>query len=941
LALADWIDNKIKIRLDYMQAFIDLFSYKDLIPHGYCLAWSPLLLWLTVISDLLITLAYYSIPLTILYFLYKRKCKQSHYNWIGVLFATFILACGTTHLLSTITIWIPLYWLDGFLKAFTALISVATALSMLWVVPRVLSLPTQSQLDGERQQRHYAENNLLNSSHTFNKIASRVPGMVYQFYLSSDGKAAFPFVSEGIYELFRVKPEEVREDASQIFALIHPEDFDGFFASIEMAVNNLAPWFYEFRVKHNDGTINWLSGNSLPDQDDFGVWYWYGFMSDITVQKQLAENLRISENMKRAILESSQDAIFSVDNDGLIKNYNPSTLSTFGYTHQDIHEKNWIDLFIAETFRDNDLLNHSKYTENLKDSGVNSRIELMGCRGNEEFPIEISITPIRIGSLNFFSVFIRDISERKQAEAVLRDGQQQAEQANLVKSQFLAMMSHEIRTPLNAVLGMQELLTHTPLNHVQSDYLKLATQSGKNLLAIVNDILDLTKVEAGKLELEQIPFDVIEITQHCVELLRLTAQAKDLSLITVIAPELNVWISGDPLRYQQVLTNLLSNAIKFTNTGSITIKLSAQSSAEDSSALLVEVIDTGLGIPLASQADLFEVFIQVDPSDTRKHGGSGLGLAISKRLVALWEGHIGVESTPNVGSRFWFTVGSEAIAPVLTITSALNKGDEAAHPAFSANILVVDDSPINQLVMAYMLRNAGYHVDLADSGSAGIAAVKKRHYDIILMDVSMPDMSGMEATTIIRQLSGAAAVVPIIAITAHALAGYQALCLAAGMNGYATKPISQKDLLAVVATWCDKTITRDAPALSALIEDSSVQSVYEPVKQAVILDQASLDALTSLLGQEAFNDLLQTYQTELTTRCDAIKQAIIQQDLIIISREAHTIKSSSANFGATALTAIAKDLEACGYNNDLPQALILAEQLLPCAAATLATMSSI
>ena len=647
------------------------------------------------------------------------------------------------------------------------------------------------------------------------------------------------------------------------------------------------------------------------------------------------------DDMKHGILESSPDAIFSVDNDGLIKNYNPSTLSIFGYTHQEIHEKNWIGLFIAEPFRDNDLLNHSKYTESSKDSVVNSRIELMGYRGDEEFPIEISITPIRIGSLNFFSVFIRDISERKHAEAVLREGQQQAEQANLVKSQFLAMMSHEIRTPLNAVLGMQELLTHTPLNHVQSDYLKLATQSGKNLLAIVNDILDLTKVEAGKLELEQIPFDVIEITQHCVELLRLTAQAKDLSLITVIAPELNVWISGDPLRYQQVLTNLLSNAIKFTNNGSVTIKLSAQSSAEDSSALLVEVIDTGLGIPLASQAGLFEVFIQVDPSDTRKHGGSGLGLAISKRLVALWEGHIGVESTPNVGSRFWFTVGAEVIAPVLTITSALNKGDEATHPAFSANILVVDDSPINQLVMAYMLRNAGHHVDLADSGSAGIAAVKKKHYDIILMDVSMPDMSGMEATTIIRQLGGAAAVVPIIAITAHALAGYQVLCLAAGMNGYATKPISQKDLLAVVATWCDKTITHEAPALSALIEDSSVQPLYEPVKQAVILDQAALDALTSLLGQEAFNDLLQIYLRELTTRCDAIKQAVILQDLAIISREAHSIKSSSASFGATALQAIAKDIEACGYNDDLPQALILAEQLLPCAAATLAAMSSI
>jgi PAS domain S-box-containing protein len=922
-----------------MQALIDLFSYKDLIPHGYCLAWSPLLLWLTVISDLLITLAYYSIPFTILYFLYQRK--ESHYNWIGVLFATFILACGTTHLLSTITIWIPLYWLDGFLKAFTALISVATALSMLWVVPRVLSLPTQSQLEGEIQQRQYAENNLLNSSNTFNKIASRVPGMVYQFYLSSDGKAAFPFVSEGIYELFRVKPEEVREDASQIFALIHPEDFDGFVASIEMAVNNLAPWFYEFRVKHNDGTINWLSGNSLPDQDDFGVWYWYGFMSDITVRKQLGENLRISENIKHAILESSPDAIFSVDNDGLIKNYNPSTLSIFGYTHQDIHEKNWIDLFIAEPFRDNDLINHSKYTESSQDSVVNSRIELMGCRDDEEFPIEISITPIRIGSLNFFSVFIRDISERKNSEAVLREGQQQAEQANLVKSQFLAMMSHEIRTPLNAVLGMQELLTNTPLNHIQTDYMQIASQAGKNMLAIVNDILDFTKVEAGKLELEQIPFDVIEITQHCVELMTLTAKAKDLSLITVIVPELNVWISGDPLRYHQVLINLLSNAIKFTNTGSVTIKLSAQPNLEDSCVLLVEVIDTGIGIPLTSQAGLFEIFVQVDPSDTRKYGGSGLGLAISKRLVMLWEGHIGVESTPNIGSRFWFTVGSKATALAQEITPTFLPADESTSSPIVANILVVDDSAINQAVLTYMLRDAGHHVDLANSGNLGIAAVKKKNYDIILMDVSMPDMSGMEATTIIRQLGGAAALVPIIAITAHALAGYQALCLAAGMNGYATKPISQKDLLAVVATWCDKTITRDAPALSALIEDSSVQSVYEPVKQAVILDQAALDALTSLLGQEAFNDLLQIYLTELNTRCDAIKQAIIQQDLVIICREAHAIKGSSASFGATALNAIAKDLEVCGYNDDLPQALILAEQLLPCAAATLAAMSSI
>jgi CheY-like chemotaxis protein len=503
------------------------------------------------------------------------------------------------------------------------------------------------------------------------------------------------------------------------------------------------------------------------------------------------------------------------------------------------------------------------------------------------------------------------------------------------------MMSHEIRTPLTAILGMQELLTQTPLDTVQTDYLKIATQAGINLLAIANDILDLTKVESGKLVLEQLTFDVIEVTQHCVQLLTPNALAKDLTLHTVIPSELNRWLSGDSLRYHQVLINLLSNAIKFTKTGSITIKLTEQPATEDNRGLLVEVIDTGIGIPLAAQAGLFEIFVQVDASDTRQYGGSGLGLAISKRLVTLWEGHIGVESTLDIGSRFWFTVGSRATAPAQVITPTLMPVNEIASTPFVAKLLLVDDSLINQTVLSYMLTNAGHQVDLADCGTASIAAVKSKHYDLILMDVSMPDMSGMEATKIIRQLGGAAAVVPIIAITAHALAGYQALCLAAGMNGYATKPISQKDLLAIVTTWCDKTVTHLAPVSDTLIEDSSVQPVYEPDKQVVILDQAALDELISLLGQEAFNKLLQTYQTELTSRLDVIKQAIIQQDLIIISREAHTIKSSSASFGATALTAIAKDLEACGYNDDLPQALALAEQLFPCAEATMAAITSI
>ncbi len=522
-----------------------------------------------------------------------------------------------------------------------------------------------------------------------------------------------------------------------------------------------------------------------------------------------------------------------------------------------------------------------------------------------------------------------DLTELKDAEVALKQGLRDAKRNIDVKSQFLAMMSHEIRTPLNAILGMQELLTHTRLDNTQKEYLQTAALAGNNLLAIINDILDLTKVEAGKLDLEAIPFNVIELTQLCVQLVSVMAQAKELKLITIIDPELTPWISGDPLRFRQVLLNLLSNSIKFTEQGSVTIKLSTYASTDSACVLLVEVIDTGIGIPEDLQAGLFEVFVQVDPSDTRKYGGSGLGLAISKRLVTLWDGQIGIDSTPSVGSRFWFTVGTLAEAPKQPLMPTTNQDNNKV--TCIARVLLVEDSLINQAVLAAMLRSAGHQVDLADCGTQGIEAASEKVYDIILMDVSMPDMSGMEATAIIRQLGGAAAKVPIIAITAHALDGYEAMCLAAGMNGYATKPISQKDLLALVDTWCANPETQITANISPLVKDSPVLSIDEQEKN---LDKTILDELTATLGQVQVKELLQIYLTELTTRCESIKQAIISQDLSVLSREGNTIKSSSATFGATALQAVGKELETCGYNDDLAKALLVADRLLTCAEAT-------
>jgi PAS domain S-box-containing protein len=780
-------------------------------------------------------------------------------------------------------------------------------------------------------------NQRLEISDRLEKTTSRLPGFIYTFRLFADGTSCVPFASDGIQDIYRLNAADVRTDASKIFALTHPDDLAGVNASIQESSKKLIPWQHEYRVIYENGQTHWLYGNAIPEpnKETDGSQLWHGFITDISKRKDSESQLRLSDTALNAI----NQGVLITDIEHNILWANIAFIKLSGYKQAEILGENC--RFLQGPLSDPETIKQIKTA--VKEQNIFDGEIINYHKDGAAFWNQLTILPIiddQNRLTNFMSIS-RDITEQKQININLLGAQQAAIHASVLKSQFLAMMSHEIRTPLNAVLGMQELLTHTPLDSTQAGYLQVATLAGNNLLALVNDILDLTKVEAGKLDLEAIPFNAIEMTQLCVQLLTVTAEAKGLELITIIDPEITPWISGDPLRFRQVLLNLLSNAIKFIEQGSVTVKLSPYTSTDSACVLMVEVIDTGIGIPKDLQASLFDVFVQVDLSDTRKYGGSGLGLPISKRLVALWEGDIGLDSTPLVGSRFWFTVGALATAPRQTLSTIIKQDDNTIPNTSIARVLLVEDSLLNQAVLAAMLRNGGHHVDLADSGSASIAAVKKKHYDIILMDVSMPDMSGMEATAIIRQLGGAAAVVPIIAITAHALAGYQALCLAAGMDGYATKPISQKDLLAVVAMWCDKTVTHLAPISDILIEHSSVQPVYEPVKQAVILDQTALDALTSLLGQEAFNDLLQIYLTELDTRCDAIRQAITQQDLVIISREAHTIKSSSASFGATALQAIAKDIEACGYNDDLPQALILAEQLFPCATATMAAIASI
>jgi PAS domain S-box-containing protein len=515
------------------------------------------------------------------------------------------------------------------------------------------------------------------------------------------------------------------------------------------------------------------------------------FRSNVLALDHAREETRAAEEQFTALFASSVDAIISQTTDGIVTNLNPAAERLFGYSARELIGQPITLLFQMD--RTNDEM---RILARIRNGENAEPFETIRQRKNGElFPVSITLSPIRdaAGAVIGACKIARDITEQKKTEQALTQAKKDAEAATRAKSEFVAVMSHEIRTPLTGVLGMTDLLMKVDLPPKAQPYLRGIRTSGRHLLALVNDILDFSQIEMGKLQLEAIDFSLDSLFEQLHLLLAPQATERGLELHFAYDADVPKILKGDPTRIRQVLVNLVGNGLKFTSRGSVTMAVARCAGRAGQDRYRFEVRDTGIGIPEEKQKLLFEVFSQLDSSTTRKYGGSGLGLAICRKLIDAMGGEIGVESVPGIGSRFWFEIPLALGECEKAMTWEQERQERVARPPL--RVLLVDDVEPNRVLIAEMLGSHGHEVMLATNGLEAIEAVARGQFDVVLMDVQMPVMDGIEATQRIRKLPAPASEVPVLALSANVKAVDQARYIAAGMNGALSKPVDWPELL--------------------------------------------------------------------------------------------------------------------------------------------------
>ncbi len=649
-------------------------------------------------------------------------------------------------------------------------------------------------------ERKRMEDELQRSELRHRLVTQATTDLIWDWDLRSDLVTR----NDAMHACFGHAPETIAGNATWWLDQVHEQDRARVQASLRAVLDGEGcDWHEEYRFRRGNGEYAVVADRGYVMRDEFGQPVrMVGAMSDETMRRHADEQLRRSEAHFRSLIEQGSDLITIVDATGIIRYASPSHFTALGYRPEELVGRAMADFVCAD------------------DQSVRSWNARTPTAGTAEFRFRHADGSWRVlesrvadySSPGFDGVVAtsRDVTDRQLAEAELQRAKEAAEAASRVKSEFLANVSHEIRTPMNAILGMTELALGTDLDGEQREYLESVRAAGDWLLTLINDVLDFSKLESGKVVLDPVEFDLRWALAESLRILTPRAREKGLELSVSVDPGVPDLVVGDPGRLRQVLVNLIGNGIKFTDTGGVAVHVALRDTGEHGAIdLEVRVRDTGIGIEGDKQRAIFEPFEQADSSTTRRHGGTGLGLAICKQLVAIMNGTMWLESEPGRGSTFHFTLRLERAdgttsrrSADTSLALAASRAGVARLIGRSLRVLLAEDNAVNQRHAVALLEKHGHRTVAVPTGREAVAAVRRESFDVVLMDVQMPEMDGLEASRMIRRLEAAGEIapghLPIIAMTAHALGGDRERCLAAGMDGYVSKPVRATQLLEAI-----------------------------------------------------------------------------------------------------------------------------------------------
>ncbi|MBY0371291.1 PAS domain S-box protein [bacterium] len=651
------------------------------------------------------------------------------------------------------------------------------------------TLVGMSKILRDRSSAREAETLIKESETRFRQLADSMPQIVW----STRADGTTDYYNQRWYD-YTGFPRGETGDSSWV-SILPKEDAERALNAWHTAVETGQPYQIEYRYwDRKTQTYRWHLARALPVRDESGkILRWFGTSTDIHDQK----TLEIEQKKFVSLIENTTDFIGICDLSQNVLYVNCAGLRMVG-------RENYQGARVAEFFTPQDytLINETVIPQVIKKGKWEGETSFFDSRAGKRTPVWMNAFPLldrATGKICGIATVSRDLTERKISELEnlqLLGREQAALEASQMKSSFLANMSHEIRTPLNGIIGMSSLLLRSNADARQLEYAGAIKESAETLLHLLNDVLDLSKVESGKLELESIPFNLTELLDSVATFFRACAEQKNLTFTTAL-PKEPVFISGDPTRIRQVLNNLLSNAIKFTHQGSIHWSVRNRVAGGKTCRIVSEVRDTGVGIPEDKRERIFGVFSQGSSSTTREFGGSGLGLSIVKRLVEAMDGKLGFESTPGKGTRFWFEVS----CPTAIVPKRSLHPKKVRSTSDGLQILVAEDNPVNFRVTQSILEELGHKVVGVTSGLAALKQLESNHFDLVFMDCQMPELDGLEATRRVRSSKHSWSRIPIIALTADAYPESRKRCLEAGMTDYIAKPFQVSDFETVLARW--------------------------------------------------------------------------------------------------------------------------------------------